>query len=537
MQPMSPRVGAVKQSNRKRLWIFRGLAILLGVAPFAATEVGLRILDLPRLPPPTDPYVDLHALKPLFEQSEAEGEFAIGAERMNLFRPASFRMPKPAGTYRIFALGGSTTQGEPYSTPTAFPEWARVNLQAAAEITQAGSSEDVGRTYEVINCGGLSYASYRVLAILKEVLTYDPDLVVIYTGHNEYLEKRSYQGFERENLWARLGGFASNLRMVQLGKMIVASDSLSEEESRGSETSKTELQAEVDALLDYRGGLEDYRRGDAWRAPVVEHFRWNLEQMVAACKDADVPLVLFRPVTNLLDCPPMKFELSPSLNDAEAAEFEEAWETGRLALQQGDLAQAETWLRDALKMDPEHAGANFLLGRLLYEAAVEPGDFEEAKRYLVAARDFDVCPLRATSALISVVDEVVADSGTPCVDAAAVLSGFREGWAGAAAEIADPIIGDRMLVDHVHPTVEGHQRLGEALFDLLAERAEFRIDAPAVSRDAWRSLLGERYREHLETLGEDYFIRAKQRLAGLQLWTQGRAKKVRDVGNETLGNQ
>ncbi len=43
----------------------------------------------------------------------------------------------------------------------------------------------------------------------------------------------------------------------------------------------------------------------------------------------------------------------------------------------------------------------------------------------------------------------------------------------------------------------------------------------------WRSQRTERWRAHLSTLGEDYFQRGKQRLEGLMLWTQGRAKKVR----------
>jgi hypothetical protein len=44
------------------------------------------------------------------------------------------------------------------------------------------------RTWEVINCGGVSYGSWRLVAVLKEVLQYAPDLIILATGENEFLE-------------------------------------------------------------------------------------------------------------------------------------------------------------------------------------------------------------------------------------------------------------------------------------------------------------------------------------------------------------
>ena len=36
-----------------------------------------------------------------------------------------------------------------------------------------------GRAIEVINAGGISYASYRVKVVLQELLAYDPDLIIL----------------------------------------------------------------------------------------------------------------------------------------------------------------------------------------------------------------------------------------------------------------------------------------------------------------------------------------------------------------------
>ncbi len=59
-------------------------------------------------------------------------------------------------------------------------------------VAIASASRCARKPIEVINVGGISYASYRIAAILDEVLQHEPDLVVIYMGHNEFLEARTY---------------------------------------------------------------------------------------------------------------------------------------------------------------------------------------------------------------------------------------------------------------------------------------------------------------------------------------------------------
>jgi hypothetical protein len=84
------------------------------------------------------------------------------------------------------------------------------------------------------------------------------------------------------------------------------------------------------------------------------------------------------------------------------------------------------------------------------------------------------------------------------------------------------IPGSQWLVDHVHPTIEGHQLIGEAIADLCVHE---HLVTPTNAE--WKDDRRVLYTEHLTRLGEAYFHRGKQRLEGLKLWTQGRAKKVR----------
>jgi hypothetical protein len=90
----------------------------------------------------------------------------------------------------------------------------------------------------------------------------------------------------------------------------------------------------------------------------------------------------------------------------------------------------------------------------------------------------------------------------------------------------DQLVGEKWLVDHVHPRIEGHQLLGERLADFLVEKAW-----AVPEKSDWQNNRKQVYRDHLQELGEDYFVRGKQRLEGLMLWTQGRARK-NFTGNE-----
>jgi hypothetical protein len=167
-------------------------------------------------------------------------------------------------------------------------------------------------------------------------------------------------------------------------------------------------------------------------------------------------------------------------------------------------------LTAALEIDPNHAAANFLLGRWYFSG----GDIEPARERLTAARDHDVCPLRATTAIQTAVVEVADSQGAILVDADALFSRLS----------ADEIVGSSWLIDHVHPTVEGHQQLGEAIATALIENGVF----PSALPDDWLERGQAACRLHLSSLGEPYFQRGQQRLEGLLLWSQGRAKKVRE---------
>jgi hypothetical protein len=152
-------------------------------------------------------------------------------------------------------------------------------------------------------------------------LTHQPDAIVIYSGHNEFLESRSYAdvlALPEQQQW--VARFASNFRTVREVRRWLASD-----DARGKVDFRTQLPSEVDARLDHSGGLEQYHRDATWRHGVEQHFADTLRRMVVACQSADVPIVLCSPASDLVSTSPFKIENSPILDSKSQFEFEAAW--------------------------------------------------------------------------------------------------------------------------------------------------------------------------------------------------------------------
>ena len=484
-----------KVSRRGRWWMPLA-AVGLALAPFVLFEFTLRWLV------PTqagavdfDPYVDLHQLRPLF-QFDKEGDlWRIPESRWNYFQPDSFTATKSETTRRIFVLGGSTVQGRPYATETAFSTWLKLRLQAAFPELD----------FEVINCGGVSYASYRVAKILEEVLSHQPDGIVLYTGHNEFLEDREYadvRSLNRVTGW--LSSVASNVRTV----------SWLQQKWRSPSRPSDSMASEVDTRLDHVGGLEKYHRAPQWRRGVEQHFQETLRRMVLRAKAAGVPLWLCVPASDVVRTPPFKVELAPSLSLAKRDKWAEAWATANDAT--NDFFQRIAACETCLKIDPDDAAAHYLAGRLRYEQ----GETGLAKEHLVAARDMDVCPLRATTNIVESVIQVAEQEKVALILTPELLDQRDQ----RGRRIADGISDPEFFVDHLHPSILGHQRIAAA----VAERIQASGLIPGVvAGNQETEVIQQRYADlaelHLQTLGEEYYARGRQRLEGLRLWATGRA--------------
>jgi len=493
----------MSEKNEKRRFrpiLFRMVAVLIGLSPFWVLEMGLRVCGWqPQLGLTEDPYVEFHSVRPLFATDDERQKMEVAANRFPLFRPESFDVVKSENEFRIFVLGGSTVQGRPYAIETSFTTWLELSLQAAAPE----------RDWQVVNCGGVSYASYRLVPILEEVLAYEPDLIILYTGHNEFLEDRTYDHVKQ--MPSSLGQAYVTISNLKSFMLLRQMSGISTNPPVGNKE-KTKLAEEVDALLDYQNGLEDYHRDPQWKQGVIEHFQLNLQNMIQMASNADVPLIMANPATNLKDCPPFKMVDSADLDEAARAESERLWAKAR-SMKPNQTELAIEYLRKAVQLNEGHAGLHYHLG----QCYLQSGEREEARSCLTRAKDEDICPLRILSSMQEGIRKAASANGTPMVDIDLLFQELSK----------DGIPGDRWFLDHVHPTLAGHQQIAGRLVDEMVKQGFLS------TQSGWELKRDQSYIDHLEGLDVLYFERGKQRLEGLRRWTKGRAQKVKGATART----
>lgn len=473
-----------------RWLLFRAGAFVVVLLPLMVLELILRLA----VPAPVlnleDPYVSFSGMRTLFAPDSTGMRYETASERLDFFRPQSFTAVKDARTFRIFCLGGSTVQGRPYAVETAFTTWLKLNLDAAQPSMQ----------WEVINCGGISYASYRLVPIMGELLDYEPDLFIIYTGHNEFLEDRTYGHIKKMSRWRiRLHRVLLNLRIY--GTAHTYFSGRGAKKTAATDSSKTVLPTEAEAKLDFEDGLKWYHRDDIWQRGVIEHFSLNIEAMVSMARKAGVPIILANPVTNLENCPPIKSQADTETTEAQRREAADFREQAR-QLGWDDAYGKIKLLEQAAKIDSRDAGLLYVIGKCYARI----GRFDEAKKWFIRAKDQDICPLRILEPMRDAIRDIAARSDVPLVDVQALIESRSD----------SSIAGDKWLLDHVHPSIAGHKLIADAMFQAMESMGLVRPS------ENWLTARDKLWENRLSSLDDRYYRQGAARLKRLQIWSRGR---------------
>lgn len=413
---------------------------------------------------------------PLFHEDRGGTKFTANEARLGT---QVFAAEKPAGLTRVFVLGGSSMRGLGYSPNASFPAY----LERALE--REGYP---GRSFEVVNCGIVGISSDQERAICADIVArYDPDLILVCSGNNEFLEMhaRLYYELHRSALRAALDGTVGRLRTYRFAKALVAKPKLvlGPDAREGIQLTATEFIAEVDVTRE----LYDER---------VARYRQNLGAIARTCRDAGVPLVLMTTPANLRWNDPrpeggFETELLARWGVAEERWPPEGPERAQLVLAGLDER------RGAASMDAFELA--FLRGKCL-EAL---GRIDEARAAYVEAMDLDERYRRTTSAFNRAVIEVAEKSGV-------LLAETR-----AACEALEPIPAYRSFYDHIHFTPEG--ALNVAVF-VARHLREWRVFDPAPETPSQlegfqqgvlaeideRVRVGEDFPEHDRWIGFDF---------------------------------
>jgi hypothetical protein len=170
-------------------------------------------------------------------------------------------------------------------------------------------------------------------------------------------------------------------------------------------------------------------------------------------------------------------------------------------------------LNEALAIDDQHAGLWYEIGQS-YDSL---GMIEQAREAFIQAKERDVCPLRMLEPMHAALLEIAADADVPLVDVRQRFEAISR-WS---------IPGGDWLVDHVHPSIEGHKKIAEWLLEALVREGLVKPHA------GWRERRDRRYRDHLASLDDFYYLRGEQRLRNLRRWAAGRVKLTRPQPTET----
>ena len=364
-----------------------------------------------------------------------------------LIPKVSMKQQKSAKDFRIFCLGGSTTRGP-------FPMLLHELLKRS----------NVDKTVEVVNLGIDTFNSYQVLDIAKKLPQYDPDLLIIYMGHNEIygplgVASNVALGTSRKviNLILRL----REIKIFQLAnnfyaKLRAPSNRLKKEGSPYKMMVNSSLASD-----------------HPLREQAIENFRGNLHEIISIAKRHQIPVILGTIVSNVRDWRP--FDSEPPPSSLDVTQWQQLLENGKAAFEQNNLKEAERIYQTAIELFPAHAQTHFDLGHVY----LAEGHRDKAKRSFTRARDLDILPIRAPSEVNETIKSVVKETDI-------ILADLE-----TAFEDCDPksVIGKPMIVEHLHPSNEGYYFIASHLANVILKEGfltaskKLDFDDPSLKRE------------------------------------------------------
>lgn len=267
-----------------------------------------------------------------------------------------------------------------------------------------------GSNIEVTNCGMTAINSYTLRDLVPGILDQKPDLILIYAGHNEYygaLGAGSIESLGNHRFLANLVIRLEKYRTFQLTRTTL---------DRIRNTFKTEETTQAGTLMVkmvqnkyIQYGSDVYKKG-------LTQFEGNLHDILRMITDANVPVIIGTLTSNLKDQPPFVSDSSSHYPPA-AKVFIDANEA--------------------------FSQQNFSIADSLY-------------RY---ARDLDALRFRAPGAMNQTIFRTAAKYGVHVVD---IDSAFN-------ANSPHQIVGNNLIIDHLHPSLQGYQLMGRMFFNKMKE--------------------------------------------------------------------
>ena len=416
---------------KKALFALITLLLIFGALELVLWGVGVRPLASER-----DAYAGFEGRAPLFELDAAQEYWQTPPRAVrHSFNYQRFLAEKPANGFRVFVLGGSSAYGFPWGADQAFSAALQKTLQASYPE----------REVEVINAAGMSYGSLRLRLLSYELLQHEPDLMIVYSGHNEFVERDLKQRVQAAPLPTGVRAGLERWRLYS------ALSRLNKDEAETPDDASAAELIGLDADREYTTDVADQERDEAV-AELDEHLR----AIVRAATNDDVPIVLCTVPSNERNWRPNQTSWPAELTAGERNTLEASLQQAREANDDGDGASALAAIEQIEQRTTTAADAWYEKGRALETT----GRIDDAALAYRQARDLDAQPGRALSVINETIRRVASEESATLVDVDAT---FR-----SVAGNGSP--GFDLFEDYVHPKPAAH---------LL------------IARELWRSITGE----------------------------------------------
>jgi tetratricopeptide (TPR) repeat protein len=382
-----------------------------------------------------------------------------------------FKKKKDTNTIRIFVLGESTTIGYPYFHNGSFHRWLQYRLIHTYP----------DKKFEIINLSLTAVNSYTVLDFAKEIVNYEPDAVLIYTGHNEFYGALGAASTQSLGSDPHIVNFILGLRNLKLAQLVINfyADIKKVFGNSGLKPGGDRMQLMVAKQeIPYHSDL--YEKG-------ITQFSYNMGEIMDLFGKKHIPLFVSNLVSNEKD-------LKPFINfypGSKSPEFKVSLAAGINAFTKNDLNSAITWLKKADQLYTSSAVCNYYLGQIAYKQS----DFAIAKKCYLKAKDLDGLRFRAPEQFNEILVSLCHKyPGTHLVDTKAAF----ENNAG------NHIIGDELTVDHVHPNLKGFAIMSDVFYEAIKQSRI--IPATNGNGMTFKQLLGKMPKNKVDSLAGVYRV-------------------------------
>ncbi len=366
-------------------------------------------------------------------------EPAMRRDGVQVLATADVRLPyqtllrhKPSNGLRVFTFGGSATAGLGFSPNVTFARYLERMLQRAHPE----------REVEVVNLGIVALASKQVNLMLADVCrNAEADLVVVYSGNNEFLEIHAEKFANAQGAWV------SQFRDIVLDTHLYR---FVNRAIRGvpRKPSRTEqYYSKEDLRLTQHEIIQEIEMSPFEVAEIVDAYEANFESMVAVAQETGTPILPLTVASNWRwrgreDLPADWLdELLGERGQATPERYREARVVLDSRIASAAVGERYTWLyRRAI-------------------AAEALGDHEAARDDFRAAMNQDPHLRRALDSMAERVRAVAKRKGVPLLDTIELL----------AASAAHGIIGFEAFYDYVHLTPRGALLVAAGIFEVIHE--------------------------------------------------------------------